>query len=153
MSTGLNAKDEVNCNQPVAIAWNLQKNLDNVHIREAKIKRASQIRTIASSYNNVKVSGKTIDVDPSKLFNRLIAMVQREDHLSKYFEYELTTMPIPLFKSGLMRKTQKVQLRHYLVQKIEQTTGSGGVCHRWWISITQGEVENRMHISRSGQHL
>ena len=43
LSTGLKAKDEVNCDQAVAIGWNLQKNLDNVHIREAKIKRASQI--------------------------------------------------------------------------------------------------------------
>ena len=105
MPTGLKAKDKINCDQAVAIGWNFQKNLDNVHIREAKIKRESQIRTNASSYNNVKVSGKTIDVDPSKLFNRLIVMAQREVDLSKYFEYELTIIPMSLFKSGLMRET------------------------------------------------
>lgn len=127
LSTGLKAKDEVNCDRAVTIGWNLQKSLDNAHISEAKVKRSNQIRTIASSYNNVKVSGKTIDVDPSKLFNRLIAMAQREEDLWKYFDYELTTMPMSLFKDGLMRKTQKVQLKHSLVHKIEETTATGEV--------------------------
>ena len=52
-------------------------------------------------------------------------MAQREDDLSHYFKFELTTMSPSLFKCGLMRKSQKVQLRHYLVEKIDQEEPSG----------------------------
>ena len=85
LSTGLTAKDEVNCDQAIDIGLTLHRSLDNSHVSEAKIKRASQTRTIASCYTNIKVSGNVIDVDPSKLFNRLLAMAQREDDLSKVF--------------------------------------------------------------------
>ena len=42
-------------------------------------------------------------------------MVQREDDVSMYFQYELTVEPTALFKDSLMRKPNKPQLRKALV--------------------------------------
>ena len=42
-------------------------------------------------------------------------MVQREDDILKFFNYEMTLFPTSLFKDGMMRKPDKPALRKHLI--------------------------------------
>ena len=120
LSTGLSATDDdgISCDRAEEIGLEIQKTLDEVNVADATIKRKKQVKTLSSLTNNVKIGKTDVEIDPKILFMRLIAMIQREDNISDYFDYELTTTPLSLFKDGMMRKAQKVQLRHALVENI-----------------------------------
>ena len=83
--------DGINCDEAESIGRKLQESVDNKTFNDCKIKRVDQIKPIAALYNTVKV-GKNAELylDPTILFKRLIAMVQREEDMAKYFQYELT---------------------------------------------------------------
>ena len=128
LSTGITAcdGDGVNCDQAEEVGREIHRKLDRVKVDEAKIKRADHIKPIAFLYNNVKLGQKVIHINPLTLFTRLVAMIQREENLEKFFEYELTPMPTSLFKDGMMRKADKPALRKYLIDdKVPQTFRAG----------------------------
>ena len=56
------------------------------------------------------VEKKKVHINPTLLFSRLIAIVQREEDMAPFFDYELTTIPTSLFKDSGLRKTDKAQL-------------------------------------------
>ena len=56
------------------------------------------------------------------MFNRLIAISVREESLKPYFEYELTSEPMSLFKEGMMRKPDKPSLRKVAMPDEESIT-------------------------------
>ena len=58
----------------------------------------------------LKVDKKQVYINPTILFSRLIAIIQREEEISPYFDYELTVIPTSLFKDNTMRKTPMSQL-------------------------------------------
>ena len=63
---------------------------------------------------------KKIYINPTILFSQLIAVVQREEDMQPFFDYELTTtIPTSLFKDNIMRKTNKVQLAKALKQGVQ----------------------------------
>ena len=105
----------------------MQEKLNNVIVADAKMKRSEQIKPLAFLYNKIKIgTKKEIVIDPTALFSRLIVMVQREDDMSTYFQYEMTVEPTSLFKDGLMRKPNKPQLRKALVDdKVNQSEPRG----------------------------
>ena len=94
----------------------IKKELDNTLFHEAKIKRSAKVKNIASLYNTVKINNKkSINIKPTTLFLRLIAIAQRESDLEKFFNYELTSALMSLFKDGLMRKPNKSILHNALL--------------------------------------
>ena len=130
LSTGVTAKDGdgVNPDMVEAIGQKIHKKLDNVVFTDAKISRKDHIKPLAFLYSSVKLGKKVFYIDPTTLFTRLIAMVQREENIEKYFEYEMTTLPIALFKDGMMRKPDKPALRKHLVDEIvPDSRGDGRV--------------------------
>ena len=67
-------------------------------------------------YNSVKVDdNKVINIKPTALFLRLIAIAHRTPNIEDHFHYELTAYPMSLFKDGLMRKPNKAMLRNALL--------------------------------------
>ena len=76
------------------------------------------------------------------LFTRLIAIVQREDDMRGYFEYELTTIPTSLFKDNAMRKTAKAQLANALTKNVSEQH-SDGVIHAKYV-IYGGALIHRL---------
>ena len=146
LSTGLSATDDdgISCDRAEEIGLEIQKTLDEVNVADATIKRKKQVKTLSSLTNNVKIGKTDVEIDPKILFMRLIAMIQREDNICNYFDYELTTTPLSLFKDGMMWKAQKVQLRHALVENI--STNTWRVCSRWWCSSSQSAVGKRPYI-------
>ena len=130
LSTGLTAKDGdgVNCDRAEEVGLAIHKKMDNLVFTDAKISRSDHVKPLAYLYSNVKIDKKSIYINPLTLFTRLIAIVQREEHIEKYFSYEMATLPISLFKDGLMRKADKPALRKYLVDsKVEESESNGKI--------------------------
>ena len=110
------------CDSAESVGLNLHKKLDNVSMRDAKIKRSEMIIGLNSKTNKVNVEKKAVPINPSVLFTRLSALAGREDNVEKYFDFELTTYPMSLFKDGVMRKPDKASLRNLLLGSESITT-------------------------------
>ena len=67
----------------------------------------------------LKVDKKQVNINPTILFSRLIAIIQREEEISSYFDYELTVIPTSIFKGKTMRKTAKSQLAKALLNDVQ----------------------------------
>ena len=90
-----------------------------------------------------------MSINPTLLFTRLSALAGREDNVQKYFDFELTTYPLSLFKAGIMRKPDKASLRNIVLT--EETSSScstvkivdgGSLLHQvdWPSGITYAEL-------------
>ena len=108
LSTGVTADDTINCDSANEIGFRMHEKLNNINVAEAKINRSEQLKSLVFLYNKIKIgTKKEIIIDPTALFSRLIVIVQREDNVSAFVQYELTVEPTALFKDGLMRKPNK----------------------------------------------
>ena len=119
LSTGIifmTSKDSVNCEYAEELGLKIQKELDNVLLSAATIKRKNQIKTLASLLNTVKVDKVQVHVSTTVLFTALATIAKREENDEKYFDYELTTEPMSLFKNNLMRSPDKPSLRKVLLK-------------------------------------
>ena len=121
LSSGLTAtdSDNVNCHLTEEVGSRIQHKLDNLSVTEAKIKQKDQVRTLHHLYPGVSVDKRKFNINPSILFTRLMAIVQREESICPFFEYELTTIPTALFKDNIMRRTDKSQLGRALKDGIQ----------------------------------
>ena len=120
---------------------------------DAKIRKCDKLKPIAFLKNSIKISEKnSICINPTLLFTRLSAIAQREDDVEGYFEFELATFPLSLFKNGLMRKPDKASLHNVLLSENNQspkpttncvhTVDGGALLHRvhWVKNMTFDEV-------------
>ena len=111
----MTSKDSVNCEDAEELGLKIQKELD-VLLGAATIKRKNQIKPLASLLNTVKVDEVQVYVSTTVLFTRLAAIAKREENEEKYFDYELTTEPMSLFKNNLTRSPDKPSLRKVLLK-------------------------------------
>ena len=70
-------------------------------------------------YPGIQIDKDKVHINPTLLFSRLIAIVQREEDMAPYFDYELTAIPTSLFKDYAMHKTAKVQLAKALMSNVQ----------------------------------
>ena len=121
LSSGLTATDGdgVNCDRTEQVGENIQKQLDNVSVVEASIKRSEQVRSLDYLYPGIQVDRQKFHINPTLLFSRLIAIVQREEDMTPYFDYELTAIPTSLFKDKVMSKPAKAQLAKALTTAVQ----------------------------------
>lgn len=126
LSSGLTATDGdgVNCHNTEQIGANIQKQLDNVSVAEASIKRSEQVRSLDHLYPGIKVDKQKVHINPTLLFSRLIAIAQREEDIDVYFDYELTAFPTSLFKDNAMRTSAKAQLAKVLTDPVQPSERS-----------------------------
>eukprot|EP00794_Sanderia_malayensis_P012470 gene12470-13758_t len=110
-------KDSVNRERAEELGWMIQKELDNMSLANASIKRKNQIKPLDKFQNTVKINDDQVYVNATVLFTRLAAVAKREEDEEQYFEYELTTEPMALFKNGMMRKPDKPALRKALLKE------------------------------------
>lgn len=112
LSSGLTAADDdgVKCDQTEQVGAKIHKQLDRVSVIDASIKRSVQVRSLDHLHPGIQVDKKKVHINPTLLFSRLIAIVQREEDMAPFFNYELTTIPTSLFKDNGLRKTDKAQL-------------------------------------------
>ena len=102
----MTSKDSVNCEDAEELGLKIQKELD-VSLGAATIKRKNQIKPLASLLNTVNVDKIQVYVSTTVLFTRLAAIAKREENEEIYFDYELTTEPMSLFKNNLTRSPDK----------------------------------------------
>ena len=136
----------INCDNTERIGEAIQMGLDGTFLHTAKNKSKSKIQQIDSLYNTVVIKeGKYINLKPTSRFTRLTALAQREDDVEKLFKYEMTTIPMSLFKHGMMRKPDKVALRNHLItaqgelkKTCKQVLDSGVLIHKvqWGKDVT-----------------
>ena len=67
--------------------------------------------------NIVKIDKDSVNIDPSKLFSRLLVLSERDGEVKQHFQYELTPIPTSLFVDNFMRKSNKSQLIQHLFGK------------------------------------
>jgi len=79
--------------------------LDGLNVAEASIKRRDHIKPLADLNPGIQVDQQKLNINPIILFSRLITIVQREEGMSPYFDYELTAFPTLLFKDNFMHKS------------------------------------------------
>ena len=97
------------------------------------------------------VENTNIQIDPTSLFTRLIAVVDRSNTVEECFEYELTQEPTSLFKDSFMRKPNKSDRAKVITRDVEHLTSlptgkkvvdGGALLHqvKWCKSSTYAEV-------------
>ncbi len=120
-SLGLTAADGdgINCDRAEEVGARIQKKLDHVSIAQASLKRKDQVKSLNHLQPGIQIDKEKCQINPTNLFSRLIAIIQREEDLSPYFCYELTTFPRSLFKDGIMRKTQKSQFAKIITSDVQ----------------------------------
>ena len=117
LTSGLTANENVNCDEAESVGQKIQSKLDDQIFSRCSVKRSDQVTTLASMKNVVKVNKQSLNIDPSKLFSRLLVCSERNGDISSHFEYELTPVPASLFIDNFMRKANKAQLIHHLFGK------------------------------------
>ena len=86
------------------------------------------LEAIDNLYPGFKVDKQRVHINPTLLFSRLIAILQREDNMASYFDYELTTVPTSLFEDNRMRKPVKAQLAKALTISVQPSERSMKQC-------------------------
>ena len=149
---------------------NMNKSLDNKPYATT-MEQKDKIVPLSHLRKAPVVDGVQIRVDPLKLFNRLIVIVQRyddQDHnsLSDALSYELTVAPLSLLNSkGKMRKSGKSALGKSLKDlpnplprpvTTKKVIDGGMLLHllKWhekdtWGEVTNSYVDQAMSISRN----
>ena len=102
--------DKVNCDCADEIGWDIHKQLNGRKFTLAKLHRTDKIKTLSDMVNVCKVGGDRISLDPNILFSHLVLMAERTGRTSEYFAFELTSVPMSLFKNGYIRKPDKPSL-------------------------------------------
>ena len=90
------------------------------------------------------------------LFTRLSALAGREENVEKYFDHELTSYPMSLFKTSLMRKPEKASLRNAIL--LTETTAcrssvkvidGGSLLHQvdWPVGVLYSDLLSHFVVS------
>ena len=79
--------------------WNSKTTWLLINVTEASIKKSNHIKPLVDLKPGIYV--EKLNIKPSILFSRLIAIVQRKESIcvSPNFEHELTTFPTSLFNA------------------------------------------------------
>jgi len=122
--------------------------LDGLNVAEASIKRRDHIKPLADLKPGIQVDQQKLNINPIILFSRLITIVQREEDMSPYFDYELTAFPTLLFKDNFMHKSVEAQLAKSLTDSVDSSEqvmhvlDGGALLHRvkWGKKMSYQEV-------------
>ena len=87
---------------------------DNKNFYQITLKRSDCINTFIDLQKDVLIENHSIKIDPTILFSRLLALIDRTDSIAEYFDYELTPGPTSLFRDNLMRKSNQSVLAKIL---------------------------------------
>ena len=111
--------DGVNCDRVEEVGQNIQEKFDSKSFTDLSICQLDQVKTLDALRPGFILEGQRESIDPTILYMHLISIMQRENDIERFFDYELTPEPATLFKDGLMRKTNKAVLRNILMKDVE----------------------------------
>jgi len=121
LSSGLTTAlgDGINPEKAEEVGLRIQRQVDSLNVTEASIKRNNHIKPLVDLKPGVYVDQQKLNINPTILFSRLIAIVQRKESTIPYFEYELTAFLTSLFKDNFMCKAVKSQLAKSLTDSTD----------------------------------
>lgn len=108
--TWLVGTDEINCYNDLAIGIEAMKSIDGMTFNEIKLSKKDKVIALIGVNSKVKISDKTMPVNPLLLFQRICVMKKSDKELEMYLKYELAPYPLSLFDDIGMRKTTKSTL-------------------------------------------
>jgi len=79
----------------------------------------NQVKTLASSIHVKTASGEQIEMDPQRLYQRLLVTGICDTPMEELFMYELCSFPTSLFDTHLLLRTgDKAEIIHYLIKQV-----------------------------------
>jgi len=111
--------DGVNCDSAEEVGAGIMTKLDDCVYSEVVMKKADTVKTLADIATVCAPRQKQLNLDNGLLFSRLLVICSRERDIESYFQYEMTSTPAALFKDGFMRKVDKAQLQHELLNTVD----------------------------------
>ena len=116
----ISGKDEVNCEEAEELGSRIHNIPEGKTVLDAKIRRKDQMKALVDTLQNtIKIDEVKVYVNSTVLFTRLAAVAKREEDEENFFQYELTTESMSLFKHRMMRKPDKPALTKALVDGSE----------------------------------
>jgi hypothetical protein len=113
--------DDIKCDQAEETGDAIMTKMDGIAVSDVVLKRKDQVRTLLEIEKKITVGGKSVNLDSSILFDRLLLIVERSPDIEVNFLYELTTTPMALFKDSCLRKTAKSSLAKVLIKGIDNS--------------------------------
>ena len=103
--------DDIKCDETEKLVGEIQESFDSVSVRNATSKETSDGAQPEGVEAGVKVDKATVQIDPSILFLRCTALVQRNNEdITAYFAHGMTAVPTSLFRDFFLRKVDKSEL-------------------------------------------
>ncbi len=95
MSSGLTTTevDGINPDKANEVGLKIQMQIDGLNVADASIKRRDHIKPLANLKPGIIVDQRKVNIDPTILFTRLIAVVLSKEDTSPYFEYRTYSIP------------------------------------------------------------
>jgi hypothetical protein len=170
LSTGLVAEESVNASDAKNVGEKILASMVGKSVAEYKFSQKNQIKTLASALY-VKVStGEKIEMDPQRLYQRLVVMGINDIPINDLFQYELCSYPPSLFDTCMqMRTGDKAEIKHHLLKLVPASivlsmdamglqfvVDGGGLLHKfsWPKHSSYEEICNMyvQHVKSSYRH-
>ena len=117
LSTGLMAEDSVNADEAKQVGDKILTSMVGHSVAEFKFAQKNQVKTLASAVHVKSASGERIEMDPQRLYQRLLLTGMADIPLPDLLKYELCSVPPALFDNHmLMRTGDKAELIHHLLK-------------------------------------
>ena len=117
LSLELVADESINCDNREEVGRAIHTKLDHASVAKFTIKRSDQVKSLGILKNVMKIKSQTVNTDPTRLFSRLVVLLERCPDLKPYFQFELTPLPTSLLIDNMMRKRNKASLLSSLFGK------------------------------------
>jgi len=113
--------DGINPDKAEKFGFKIKMQFDGLNMAETSIKRRDHIKPLADLKPGIQVDQQNLDVNPIILFSRLNTIVQKEEDMNLYFDYELTAFPILWLRDNFMPKFVEAQLAKSLTDSMDSS--------------------------------
>lgn len=120
--TGLIGTEEINCFNALAIGIEAMNSINGLNYDNIKLSKKGKVISLhgVNVNSKLKISDKSIPVDPLLLFQQICVMKKSDEELEFYLKFELAPYPLSLFDNVGMRKSTKSSL-YSLFQPLDIT--------------------------------
>ena len=122
LSTGLVANDSVNADEAQKVRMKILDSMVGQSVAEYKFSQINQVKTLATTTHVKTSSGDQIEMDPQRLYQRLLLTGLNVDvPLRDLFQYEMCSFPPALFDNHVrMRIGDKSEIFHHLLKIVPE---------------------------------
>jgi len=119
LSTGLVAEESVNADDAKRVGQNILTSMVGHTVASYKFSQKNQVKTLASATHVKTNGGERIEMDPQRLYQRLVVTGICDIAMDDLFRYELCSFPTSLFDNHVRLRTgDKAELLHHLVKLV-----------------------------------